>query len=99
MYRWTRYYTSAAMPTARSRHTITETDEVARALDAAAQRWPQHAAARGRLLVRLVEEGRRAITDERERAIEERRRAIRESAGKTRYPPGYLQRLRDDWPD
>lgn len=85
------------MPTARPRHTITETDEVARALDEAAERWPQEP--RGRLLVRLVEQGRAAISDERERALDERRRAIRESAGKLRYPPGYLQRLRDEWPD
>jgi hypothetical protein len=96
MHRLRQYYT-CLVATTRPRHTITETDDVARALDEAARRWPQEP--RGRLVVRLVEEGRRAISDERERAIEERRRAIRESAGKTRYPPGYLQRLRDEWPD
>ncbi|MDQ3769142.1 MAG: hypothetical protein M3370_06665 [Actinomycetota bacterium] len=85
------------MPTARPRHTITETDEVARALDEAAERWPEES--RGRLLIRLVEEGRAAISDARERAIEERRRAIRETAGKFSYPPGYLKALRDEWPD
>ena len=101
MHRLPRYYTWVAMPTARPRHTITETDEIARALDEAAQRWPEDAGARGRLLVRLVEEGRAAISDERAHSLEERRRDIRESAGRMAgtYPPGYLQRLRDEWPD
>jgi hypothetical protein len=89
------------MPTARSRHTITETDEVARALDAAAQRWPQDAGARGRLLVRLVEEGHAAIDGDSERRAADRRQAVRETAGILTgvYRPDELKRLREDWPD
>lgn len=89
------------MPTARPRHTITETDEVARALDEAAQRWPEDAGARGRLLVRLVEEGHAAINVDRERAAEDRRQAVRETAGSLTgiYRHDELERLRGDWPD
>lgn len=99
MHRRVRFYTATAMPTTRPRHTITETDQVAQALDEAAQRWPHEP--RGRLLVRLVEEGRAAISDERERALAERRRAIRETAGlmSGTYRPDELKQLREDWPD
>lgn len=89
------------MPTTRPRHTITETDEVARALDEAARRWPQDAGARARLLVRLVEKGRAAISGDRERGAQDRRRAVRETAGSLTgvYRRDELQRLREDWPD
>jgi len=89
------------MPTARPRHTITETDEVARALDEAAQRWPEDAGARGRLLVRLVEAGQAAINGDRDSERNARRQAVRRTAGILTgvYRPDELKRLREDWPD
>ncbi len=42
------------MPTSRLRHTVTESEQLAAALDPAAKRWPQHAESRSRLLVRLA---------------------------------------------
>jgi hypothetical protein len=79
---------------------ITETDEVARALQDAAREWPQDRARPTKLLVDLVREGHRAITAERERATAERRAAIERTRGALTgtYPAGYLERLRDDWP-
>jgi hypothetical protein len=44
------------MPTTRPRLTITETDELAEALDVAAARWPE-VGSRRELLLRLVEQG------------------------------------------
>jgi hypothetical protein len=86
------------MPTSRPRHTLTETDELAAALDAAARRWPDDAASRSRLLLRLVEAGARAIDEEHRHA--RRRAAVDRTHGQFRgvYGPGYLERLRDEWP-
>jgi hypothetical protein len=89
------------VPTTRPRHTLTETDELAAALDAAARRWPEDAGSRSRLLLRLVEAGERAIGDERERHRTRRRAAVERTHGQFHglYGPGYLERLRDEWPD
>jgi hypothetical protein len=78
---------------------ITETDEVAAALDVAAARWPD-VTSRRELLLRLVEHGRAVL--ERDREIEAARRvaAIQSAKGALTgvYEPGYVERLRDDWP-
>lgn len=88
------------MPTARSRHMITETDEVARALHDAARHWPEDRGRPAKLLLDLVREGHRAINGDAERTVAERRTAIERTAGALTgtYPPGYLDELRDDWP-
>ncbi len=49
------------MPTTRARHTLTETDEIAGALDDAAVAWPELRGDRGALLRKLVEAGRAAV--------------------------------------
>jgi hypothetical protein len=88
------------MPTERPRHTITESDEVARALDDAGRHWPEDRAARGRLLLRLVREGHAAISEDREAEAVERREAIARTSGALTgaYDADYLSDLRDDWP-
>ncbi|WBU36945.1 hypothetical protein [Homoserinibacter sp. YIM 151385] len=87
------------MPTTKPRYQITDTDEVALALDAAELRWPGEP--RSRLVVRLlVESGLRMAEVGREEAA--RRRAAIEAfdAGFSEaYPPGYLEELRKDWPE
>ena len=87
------------MPTTRPRLTITETDEVAAALDAAAARWPEiHS--RREFLLRLVEEGHEVIGRELDARATHRREAIRRTSGALTgaYEHGELERLRDDWP-
>jgi len=69
------------MPTNRPRHVVTEVDEVAEALDEAAQVWPEYREQRGKLLQQLIAEGHKAIHLERERALERRRAAIKANAG------------------
>jgi hypothetical protein len=94
-------YTHDVMPTTRPRHTITETDEVARALSDAARRWPQDSGRPGKLLLDLLQEGHRAIAAEGERENAERRAAIERTAGVLTgvYGPDYLEQLRNDWPE
>jgi hypothetical protein len=87
------------MPTTRPRLTITETDEVAQALDAAAARWPE-VRSRRELLLRLVEQGRAVIDRARADEAARRRDAIQRTSGALTgaYETDYLERLRDDWP-
>jgi len=90
-----------AMPTARPRHSVTESDAIARALDDAARRWPEDADKRGKLLLRLVELGHAELAGELEQARERRRRAVEETAGALTgvYRPNELEILREDWPE
>lgn len=87
------------MGTKRPRHLITESDEVARALDDAARRWP-HERSRARLLVRLAEEGHRTVSAELENTTRQRVAMIRRTSGRLTgvYGPEYLAQLRADWP-
>ena len=89
------------MPTARPRHTITETDEVKRAIEEAARQWPEDREARGRLLQRLVEAGYEAIREQNRERARRRREAVRRTSGALTgvYPRAYLDRLRDEWPE
>ncbi len=85
------------MPTIRQRYAVTETDEVARALDEAARRWPEES--RSRLLLRLIDEGYRSIRASVAEQVLARRIAIEETHGllADSYGPDYLERLRRDW--
>lgn len=85
------------MPTVKKRIPITETDDVKEALRAAADHWPHLRNSPTALLNALIEAGHVAIVD----AEEARRRAIDENAGTLGavFPPGYLEELRQDWPE
>lgn len=86
------------MPTTRPRHFVTETDDLAQALDEAAVRWP--GLSRAQVLVQLALEGHRAA----QQAHDERRRrrlaALRKHSGALAgvYGLDYLDTLRGDWP-
>lgn len=85
----------------RRRHVITETDEVARALDAAAKRWPEDRDSRAKLVLRLLHEGYRALGESAGKAAADRKEALRRTSGLLTgvYGPGYLEKLRQDWPE
>ena len=89
------------MPTKRPRHVITETDQIVRALDDAARRWPADRGNRTKLLARLVEEGHHAVLRQRDHDAAARSAAVdRTSAALTgAYGDGYLAELREDWPE
>lgn len=79
---------------------VTESEAVARALDDAAQRWPSDSDNRARLLLRLVEEGHRALVKGQEASEQAHRQAVASTSGALTgmYGEGYLGALRDDWP-
>jgi hypothetical protein len=86
------------VPTTRPRYQVTETPEVARALDAASRRWPGEP--RSRLLLRLLAVGRDALEGEDGRRLQRRRRAVEKSSGKyaEAFTEHHLDELRGDWP-
>lgn len=87
------------MPTSRPRHQITETDEVARALDLAQRRWPGES--RGQLAVRLIIEAGESSGAAREARRDRRRELLSQMARSygSIYPEGHLDELRHDWPE
>jgi hypothetical protein len=87
------------MPTSRRRHFVTETDDLAEALDDAARRWP--GLSRPQLLVRLALEGHHAAEQRADERRHRRAEAIRAHSGVVTgvYGRDYLKRLREDWPE
>jgi hypothetical protein len=83
------------MPTTRQRHLLTETAELAEAIDAAAPLYPSET--RADILRHLVHLGFETITDRQAR----HRQMVRQHAGRHPglFPPGYLDDLRADWPE
>ena len=83
------------MPTARPRHLLTETDDISEAIDAAAPLFPGES--RANVLRRLVQLGADAIAERQGK----HRRTVRDRAGRHPglYPAGYVDDLREDWPD
>jgi len=86
------------MPTTRPRHFVTETDDLAQALDAAATRWPR--LSRAQVLVQLALEGHRAAQQAHDENRRRRLAALREHSGMLTgaYGPDYLDRLHEGWP-
>lgn len=84
------------MPTARPRHPITETDDIARALETARRVWPELSDKPAVLLRLLILAGQQSVED---RAAQ-RRHAIQATAGSLAgsFDPDYLHDLREDWP-
>lgn len=89
------------MPTTRPRHSITETESIAHALDVAARAWPELDNDRPALLRRLIELGAAQADSAVEHALAARLAAIRETGGALTgmYPPGERERLRAEWPE
>ena len=86
------------MPTARKRFQVTETDELERALDAAAGRWPGES--RSRLLLRIINAGEEVVLAP-PSVVGARRAAIKRlsSSYADGFDPNYLNTLRADWPE
>lgn len=87
------------MPTIRPRHQVTETPDMARALDLAARRWPNEP--RSKLLIRLVQAGSNALEERRVEEAHHRLAAIDATSGKYAdvFTDAYLAEIRQDWPE
>lgn len=86
------------MPTTRPRYQITETPEVAHALELAARRWPGES--RSKLMLHLIRTGGAALEAQHGQAERQQREAIDSSAGKYAEAFGehHLDELRQEWP-
>lgn len=89
------------MPTTKPRHSITETEGIAHALDVAARAWPELRDDRPALLRRLIERGAEQAESAVERAVAERLEAIRATAGIAAglYEANERELLRAEWPE
>jgi hypothetical protein len=87
------------MPTARKRFQVTETDDVERALDAAALVWPDESWSR--LLLRVIHAGGEAVLQDPAAVVMSRGAAIERVQGAYGevFDGDYLARLREDWPE
>lgn len=88
------------MPTLRQRHMITESDQLAEALDHAAKIYPDLRDERAELLRYLIERGIQSLDAEYNEKVEARKNAIREVAGSLSgvWPENYLEEMRAEWP-
>ena len=79
---------------------ITESDALAKAIDEAANLWPDIADERAEILRRLIERGIESIETEVNEKLEARRKAVLEVAGSLSgiWPENYLAELRSEWP-
>lgn len=86
------------MPTARRRYQVTESDDVERALNEAAEEWPNEP--RSRLILRVIRAGGDALAQRDQAIAEARAAAIARVRGaySGAFGADYLSRLRDDWP-
>lgn len=89
------------MPTTRPRYTLTETDDLAAALDAAARLWPESRNDRSALLRQVIELGTRTVIEEHTGRTAARIAAIHRVAGSLDgvYPDGAIDELRSEWPE
>lgn len=80
---------------------ITESDELAHALDAAARIWPEYRNNRSELLRQIVRVGADRVEHKETERVAKRKAAIEASAGTfpSLWPVNWREQMRDEWPD
>ena len=79
---------------------VTESDQLARALDDAAELWPELGGQRGKLLQRVVEAGMQAVRTEHTARQNAREHAVLSAAGSLSgvWPGDWHEQVRSEWP-
>ncbi len=79
---------------------ITETDRLARALDAAGQLWPEARSEKSLLLRKILESGMAAVESAATARRQARLAAIEKVAGSMSdvWPEGWREELKAEWP-
>ena len=88
------------MPTARHRHMITETDELAIALDAAATLWPHAKGERAELLRLIINQGAQVVEQDVQTMRNERLAAVTQLAETFGdiWPNEWAKERTQEWP-
>jgi len=89
------------VPTNHPRHAITETDDIADALEIARRTWPDLADKPGALLRQLILAGRNTLVHDSAEVVRQRLKAIEKTSGAMAgvFGADYLEVLRRDWPE
>jgi len=88
------------MPTTRTRHMITESDELAESLDKAILIWPE-CRTRTELLRKILDEGSKAIELKAAALSTQRQDALKRliDAGTGMWPEDFDEQRKSEWPD
>lgn len=87
------------MPTLRNRHMITESDELAKAIDEAALLWPEIKDERAELLRRIIEQGIAQVDKANAAKTARRAKAVKALAGSLDWPADWRKRQLAEWPE
>ena len=88
------------MPTQRTRHMITESDELSACLDKAAKLWP-NCKSRTELLRLVIEEGSKALFLQETAVRAQRMEALRnlQKIGTGLWPTDFDEQRKSEWPE
>jgi len=89
------------MPTSRTRHMVTESDQIKKAIDDAALVWPELANERAELLRNLISQGAEIVAAKAKGKKKEREKAVKNliSIGTGLWPNNFLSQRKDEWPN
>ena len=87
------------MVTSLHRFSITETPEIAHAIDIAVLSWPEFANNRAAVLRQIIKVGSEAIERQTDERIARRRAALEQVSGSMTgtWPPNAIDKLRNEW--
>ena len=88
------------MPTQRTRHMITESDELSACLDKAAKLWPEYADERAELLRQVIALGRQVVETRSQNTLNNRLEALKRLSDNFSgtWPVDFDEQRKSEWP-